>query len=79
MAPCGEQQDCPRVGCEIYWSRVECHQMLVGLKWDTLFAKDRHGLLAARLEALADGDEQRIMTDEGSVIQANCSIRQNWL
>ena len=48
----------------------ECNQVFVGLKVDALFAKDRHGLLAARLEALADGDEQRIMTDEGSVIRS---------
>ena len=45
---------------------MECNQVFVGLVWDALFVKDRHGLLAARLEALADGDEQRIMTDEGS-------------
>ncbi|MCH2641349.1 MAG: pyruvate dehydrogenase (acetyl-transferring), homodimeric type [Candidatus Thalassarchaeum sp.] len=49
------------------WNVIKC---LWGSKWDALFAKDRHGLLAARLEALADGDEQRIMTDEGSVIRS---------
>ncbi|MBJ84857.1 MAG: pyruvate dehydrogenase (acetyl-transferring), homodimeric type [Euryarchaeota archaeon] len=48
------------------WNVIKC---LWGSQWDELFAKDRNGFLAARLEALADGDEQRIMTAEGAVIR----------
>ena len=50
------------------WNVIKC---LWGSSWDDLFAKDNNGILAARLEALADGDEQRIMTAEGATIRSD--------
>ena len=50
------------------WNVIKC---LWGSSWDDLFAKDTGGILAARLEALADGDEQRIMTADGATIRSD--------
>jgi len=50
------------------WNVIKC---LWGSSWDHLFAKDTEGILAARLEALADGDEQRIMTGDGAMIRSD--------
>ena len=50
------------------WNVIKC---LWGSSWDNLFAKDIDGLLAERLEALADGDEQRIMTGDGATIRSD--------
>ena len=50
------------------WNVIKC---LWGSSWDDLFAKDINGILAARLEALADGDEQRIMTADGATIRSD--------
>ena len=44
-------------------------KVLWGSSWDDLFARDYQGLLAARLNSLVDGDEQRIMTAEGAIIR----------
>ena len=44
-------------------------KLLWGTMWDPLFEKDVNGELAARLQSLVDGDEQRIFTDEGSIIR----------
>ena len=44
-------------------------KVLWGTGWDDLFARDSAGLLAARLDELVDGDEQRIMTAEGAIIR----------
>jgi len=44
-------------------------KVLWGSSWDDLFSRDTKGLLAARLSALVDGDEQRIMTADGSTIR----------
>ena len=44
-------------------------KVLWGSSWDDLFARDSAGLLAARLDALVDGDEQRIMTADGATIR----------
>ena len=44
-------------------------KLLWGTMWDPLFEKDLNGELAARLQSLVDGDEQRIFTDEGSIIR----------
>ncbi len=44
-------------------------KVLWGSSWDDLFSRDSKGLLAARLNSLVDGDEQRIMTAEGSIIR----------
>ncbi len=48
------------------WNVIKC---LWGRMWDPLFAADVHGLLAARLTSLTDGDEQRIMTASGEIIR----------
>ncbi|MEE3082856.1 MAG: pyruvate dehydrogenase (acetyl-transferring), homodimeric type [Candidatus Thermoplasmatota archaeon] len=50
------------------WNVIKC---LWGSSWDDLFAKDTEGVLAARLEAMADGDEQRIMTGDGATIRTD--------
>ncbi|MDP6324873.1 MAG: pyruvate dehydrogenase (acetyl-transferring), homodimeric type [Candidatus Thalassarchaeaceae archaeon] len=50
------------------WNVIKC---LWGSSWDELFSRDAEGLLAARLEALADGDEQRIMTGDGAMIRSD--------
>ncbi|MDE0707690.1 MAG: pyruvate dehydrogenase (acetyl-transferring), homodimeric type [Candidatus Poseidoniales archaeon] len=50
------------------WNVIKC---LWGSSWDDLFARDIEGILAARLEALADGDEQRIMTGDGAMIRSD--------
>ena len=50
------------------WNVIKC---LWGTSWDDLFANDADGILAARLEALADGDEQRIMTADGATIRSD--------
>jgi pyruvate dehydrogenase E1 component len=50
------------------WNVIKC---LWGTSWDDLFANDMDGLLASRLEALADGDEQRIMTADGATIRSD--------
>ena len=44
-------------------------KVLWGSSWDDLFSRDSEGLLASRLNLLVDGDEQRIMTSEGSIIR----------
>ena len=44
-------------------------KVLWGSSWDDLFARDTQGLLAARLNGLVDGDEQRIMTADGATIR----------
>ena len=44
-------------------------KVLWGSSWDDLFSRDSKGLLASRLNSLVDGDEQRIMTSEGSIIR----------
>ena len=44
-------------------------KVLWGSSWDDLFARDHQGLLAARLNGLVDGDEQRIMTSDGATIR----------
>ena len=44
-------------------------KLLWGTMWDPLFEKDLNGELTARLQSLVDGDEQRIFTDEGSIIR----------
>ena len=44
-------------------------KVLWGSSWDDLFARDTDGLLAARLNGLVDGDEQRIMTADGATIR----------
>ena len=44
-------------------------QSALGQRWDELFAKDPDGLLAARLEQMVDGDEQRILTADGATIR----------
>ena len=44
-------------------------KLLWGSKWDSLFSKDKSGILAARLEDLVDGDEQRILTANGAIIR----------
>lgn len=44
-------------------------KVLWGSSWDRLFARDTTGALAARLEALVDGDEQRIFTADGATIR----------
>lgn len=44
-------------------------KVLWGSSWDRLFARDTAGALAARLEALVDGDEQRIFTADGATIR----------
>ena len=44
-------------------------KVLWGSSWDPLFASDTNGLLAARLDSLVDGDEQRIMTADGEIIR----------
>ena len=44
-------------------------KVLWGSSWDDLFSRDSKGLVAARLNSLVDGDEQRIMTAEGSIIR----------
>ncbi len=44
-------------------------KVLWGSSWDGLFAEDTTGALAARLEALVDGDEQRIFTADGATIR----------
>lgn len=44
-------------------------KVLWGSSWDDLFARDSAGLLASRLAALVDGDEQRIMTADGATIR----------
>lgn len=44
-------------------------KVLWGSSWDDLFSRDLQGLLAARLNSLVDGDEQRIMTADGAVIR----------
>ncbi|MDG1550232.1 MAG: pyruvate dehydrogenase (acetyl-transferring), homodimeric type [Candidatus Poseidoniaceae archaeon] len=44
-------------------------KVLWGSSWDDLFSRDSQGILAARLNSLVDGDEQRIMTAGGSVIR----------
>ena len=44
-------------------------KVLWGSSWDELFAKDPDGLLAARLEQMVDGDEQRILTADGATIR----------
>nr|ANV81209.1 pyruvate dehydrogenase E1 component [uncultured Candidatus Thalassoarchaea sp.] len=44
-------------------------KVLWGSSWDDLFSRDSKGLLASRLNLLVDGDEQRIMTSEGSIIR----------
>ena len=44
-------------------------KVLWGSSWDDLFARDTQGLLAARLDSLVDGDEQRIMTADGEIIR----------
>lgn len=48
------------------WNVIKC---LWGSSWDELFEKDKEGLIASRLESLADGDEQRIMTADGATIR----------
>ena len=50
------------------WNVIKC---LWGSSWDDLFARDTEGILATRLEALADGDEQRIMTGDGAMIRSD--------
>ena len=49
------------------WNVIKC---LWGRSWDPLFAADSTGALAARLSALTDGDEQRLMTASGDVVRA---------
>ena len=49
------------------WNVIKC---LWGRSWDALFAADSTGALAARLSALTDGDEQRLMTASGDVVRA---------
>ena len=44
-------------------------KVLWGSGWDVLFASDTTGALVARLAALVDGDEQRIMTADGATIR----------
>ena len=44
-------------------------KVLWGSSWDDLFDRDSTGLLASRLAALVDGDEQRIMTADGATIR----------
>ncbi|MDP6333393.1 MAG: pyruvate dehydrogenase (acetyl-transferring), homodimeric type [Candidatus Poseidoniaceae archaeon] len=44
-------------------------KVLWGSSWDDLFSRDSQGILAARLNSLVDGDEQRIMTAKGAVIR----------
>ncbi|MDE0872187.1 MAG: pyruvate dehydrogenase (acetyl-transferring), homodimeric type, partial [Flavobacteriales bacterium] len=44
-------------------------KVLWGSSWDALFARDSAGLIAARLDQLVDGDEQRIMTADGATIR----------
>ena len=44
-------------------------KVLWGSSWDDLFTRDSAGLLAARLDELVDGDEQRIMTADGATIR----------
>tara|TARA_B100000767_G_scaffold7245_1_gene7142 strand:+ start:876 stop:3548 length:2673 start_codon:yes stop_codon:yes gene_type:complete len=44
-------------------------KVLWGSSWDDLFARDSLGLIAARLNSLVDGDEQRIMTADGALIR----------
>lgn len=44
-------------------------KVLWGSSWDRLFASDTAGALAARLEGLVDGDEQRIFTADGATIR----------
>lgn len=44
-------------------------KVLWGSSWDDLFARDSQGLIAARLNSLVDGDEQRIMTADGALIR----------
>ena len=44
-------------------------KVLWGSSWDDLFARDVNGALAARLDSLVDGDEQRIMTADGATIR----------
>ena len=44
-------------------------KVLWGSSWDDLFARDSAGLIAARLDELVDGDEQRIMTADGAIIR----------
>ncbi len=44
-------------------------KVLWGSGWDDLFSRDTNGFLAARLNSLVDGDEQRIMTAEGAIIR----------
>tara|TARA_X000001036_G_scaffold440126_1_gene494694 strand:- start:11041 stop:13713 length:2673 start_codon:yes stop_codon:yes gene_type:complete len=44
-------------------------KVLWGSSWDDLFSRDSKGLLASRLNSLVDGDEQRIMTSDGSIIR----------
>ena len=44
-------------------------KVLWGSSWDDLFSRDSQGILAARLNSLVDGDEQRIMTAGGSIIR----------
>lgn len=44
-------------------------KVLWGSSWDDLFSRDSQGILAARLNSLVDGDEQRIMTAGGAVIR----------
>ena len=44
-------------------------KVLWGSSWDDLFERDHQGLLAARLNGLVDGDEQRIMTSDGATIR----------
>ncbi len=50
------------------WNVIKC---LWGSSWDELFARDTDGILAERLESLADGDEQRIMTGDGAMIRSD--------
>ena len=44
-------------------------KILWGSMWDDLFARDTKGLLAARLQALVDGDEQRIFTSDAETFR----------
>jgi len=44
-------------------------KVLWGSGWDDLFERDAAGLLAARLDQLVDGDEQRILTADGATIR----------
>lgn len=44
-------------------------KLLWGSSWDPLFAMDKNGLLAKRLNDLVDGDEQRLFTADGATIR----------